>query len=78
VTVATGPAWSPAPAAPCKVPNFSDKRKTEAPGLWTANGFGGAISFVGSGNNDWKIQRQSLVGGDWVDCGSDITLYRDP
>jgi hypothetical protein len=78
ITVTTGPAWAEAPASPCRVPNFSDKKKSEAPGLWTPAGFSGAISFVGQGQNDWKIQRQSLVGGDWIDCASDITLYRDP
>ncbi|MGH2384669.1 MAG: TadE/TadG family type IV pilus assembly protein [Candidatus Limnocylindria bacterium] len=77
VSVTFGPAWAAPPPAPCRVPNFSDKRRNEAQAIWTAAGFGGAITFNGSQGN-WKIQRQSLVGGDWVDCAAGITLYEDP
>ncbi|MDQ2933813.1 MAG: pilus assembly protein [Chloroflexota bacterium] len=77
VTVTTGPAWPAPPAAPCRVPNFTGIKKNNAGGLWTGAGFG-ATHIAYDGNGNFTITRQSLVGGDWVDCGSSITVYQNP
>lgn len=77
VTVTTGAAWPAPPPAPCRVPNFTGVKKNNASSLWTAAGFTTAnIAYSGQGN--FTISRQSLVGGDYVACQSSITVYKDP
>jgi Flp pilus assembly protein TadG len=79
VAVTTGPAWPTPPAAPCRVPNFTGVKKNSAAGPWTAAGFVDThIAYDPIGPSNFTISRQSLVGGDWVDCQSSVTVYKDP
>jgi hypothetical protein len=67
----------PPTPAPCYVPGFTGTRKNDAPGIWTAAGFTTQITFLpGSGN--YKIEYQSVVGGQESPCNVLITVGPDP
>lgn len=77
IIVTPGSAWPAPPPPPCRVPNFTGVTRNVAGGMWTGAGFNAArITYAGTG--DFTIQRQSLVGGDWVACDSSITVYENP
>jgi hypothetical protein len=77
IVVTYGDPWAPPPPPPCKVPNFSDKHRDDAQPLWSAAGFTTTVAYDGP-NNNFKIKSQTLVGGDWVDCGSFVTVSNKP
>ena len=61
----------------CRVPDFAGTKKNNAQATWAAAGFTTTVLF-GSGNGNWTIRTQSLVGGT-VDpqpngCASTITV----
>ena len=73
IVVSVGPAWAAPPPAPCKVPNFTGVKANNAETPWTWAGFTAAnISYEENGN--FTIQQQSLVGGVWVPCHSQIVV----
>ena len=61
----------------CIVPDFANRKKNQAQGLWTGAGFSTTVQFLqGSGN--YTIHTQTITGGT-VDpqplgCGSPITV----
>ncbi|HEX5826854.1 MAG TPA: TadE/TadG family type IV pilus assembly protein [Candidatus Limnocylindrales bacterium] len=74
VQVTYGDALDTPPVQPCQVPSFANRSSTEASGLWTGNGFTGAITFNNANRLPYAIKSQSLVGGAYVLCTSGITL----
>ena len=65
----------------CTVPDFANKKKSDAQGIWNGQGFSTTVNFLPAppkGNADYKIQTQSIVGG-LIDpqpngCASTITV----
>lgn len=73
VQVTTGDPLPDPPPAPCRVPDLIGQPRGEAQRIWGEHGFTTQVAFEGPSNN-FKIQSQSLVGGDWVSCDSSITV----
>ncbi len=65
----------------CTVPDFANKKKSDAQGIWNTAGFSTSVAFLPpppKGNQDYRIQQQSIVGG-VIDpqpngCASTITV----
>lgn len=77
VSVSIGNALPAPPPHPCRVPNFTDLRSTQAQPLWEVQGFETQVMLDGP-RNDFKIKSQSLVGGDYVSCDSNVTVSNAP
>lgn len=65
----------PAPIPPpCKVPSFVNTARQSAQGTWNAALFTTSVRFQPPANNWDIVGRQSLVGGSYAACSSEITL----
>lgn len=77
VVVSHGPPPPPAPPQPCLVPSFVNTSSSEAAGTWAGAGFTGDLSFQPPGGLPYTIAAQNLVGGTYVACVADITLFKN-
>jgi hypothetical protein len=65
------------PSPPCKVPSFVNEiSRTDAPGAWSTAGFATTILFQPPASNWTVVGRQSLLGGSYAVCESEITLSK--
>ena len=76
ITVTPGDPLPAAPPAPCKVPSFSNTSSLNATTTWTDAGFDKRnLEFnPRPSNQGYTILSQTLVGGTYVGCDSDIVL----
>lgn len=59
----------------CKVPSLADKRRNEAPGIWSAGGFSGLVTSAPTApNGNFIIKSQSVVSSSWVACTSGLVV----
>ncbi len=77
IDVATDDPLPPPPPVPCRVPNLIHLRLDEGQTEWAEAGFLPA-NLTADGSNNFKIQSQSLVGGNYVACDATITVSSDP
>jgi hypothetical protein len=73
ITVSHQAPPGPPPPPPCKVPSFVNTSSAAATGTWTQAGFGASNIHFTKGNT-YQILSQTLVGGTYVGCASDITV----
>lgn len=65
----------PAPIPPpCKVPSFVNTARADAQGTWNTAQFTTSVRFQPPADNWNMVGRQSLVGGSYAACSSEITL----
>lgn len=65
----------PAPVPPpCRVPSFVNTPRADAQGTWDDADFSTLIRFQPPASNWTMVGRQSLVGGSYAACSSEITL----
>ncbi len=76
VVVSHGPPPPAPPPQPCLVPSFVNTSSASANGTWSAAGFTGVLSTQPK-NQSFTVQAQSLVGGTYVSCAADITVYKN-
>jgi PKD repeat protein len=61
----------------CIVPNFANVRKNDAQGLWDSAGFTTQVQFL-PGNGNYRINQQSIPGGQIPLAGCDATITVGP
>ncbi len=77
VEVTSGPAPPPPPPPPCKIPSFVNTSRSAAQGTWGAAGFSTTVKYQPQAENWTAIQSQTLVGGSYAGCGSQITVSKN-
>jgi hypothetical protein len=60
----------------CVVPNFINLNTSNVPGLWSAAGFTGTITYNPTVPPQYKVLWQSLVPQTQVPCSSDVEVRK--
>lgn len=59
----------------CTVPRLIDRRRNDAPGLWTAAGFTGTVSSgAGAPSGNFIIRQQDITAASQVPCNSNVVV----
>ncbi len=77
IEVTTGDAWPESPPPPCRVPNFIDTQSAAAQATWSEAKFTTTVLFDGP-DRGFKVKSQTLVGGDYVGCASQLKISNKP